>query len=90
MKVIFTKAISKDVRKIKDARLIQAIADAIINVKEALNIQEIKNIKFMKGYNNAYRIKIGGHRLGFYYDNDIVILSRFLKREDNYKHFPKK
>ena len=42
----------------------------------------------MSGHSDAYRIRIGDYRLGIYYYEDTVTITRFVKREDIYKLFP--
>jgi mRNA interferase RelE/StbE len=42
----------------------------------------------MSGHPEAYRIRIGDYRLGFYYTENQIEIARFLKRNDIYKVFP--
>ncbi|MBC74145.1 MAG: plasmid stabilization protein, partial [Muricauda sp.] len=42
----------------------------------------------LAGHPNALRIRVGTYRLGFYNENNTLILSRFVKRNDIYKLFP--
>ncbi|NQX80644.1 MAG: type II toxin-antitoxin system RelE/ParE family toxin [Flavobacteriaceae bacterium] len=60
----------------------------INDFKSTSDISEIKDIVKMKGYSDAYRIKIKDYRLGFYLKRSIVVLAVFKKREDIYKVFP--
>ena len=89
MKLIYTKAITKDVRKIKDKKLKSKIANVIISMKASSEIEQLKSLKKMSGHPSAYRIRIGNYRLGFYLVNETIVLARFLKRNDIYKVFPK-
>lgn len=88
MKVIYSSAITKDVRKIKDQKLIDRITAVIKIIKDAEKIEDITGVKKMKGYPTAYRIRIGDYRLGFYCDENCVTLARFVKRNDIYRLFP--
>lgn len=88
MQVVFTKAITKDVYKIKDKALILKITSIIDTFKQAKRLDSIKGVKKIKGKQNAFRIRIGNYRLGFYLNNNTIILARFLKRNDIYKVFP--
>ncbi|TPG40149.1 type II toxin-antitoxin system RelE family toxin [Flavobacterium pectinovorum] len=88
MKVIFGKLFSKDLIKIKDSTLKDNVIQVIIALENVEDIQEIPNIKKMKGHPEAYRIRIGKYRLGFFFDGEVVELTRFAKREDIYKLFP--
>jgi mRNA-degrading endonuclease RelE of RelBE toxin-antitoxin system len=88
MKVEYLKQFSKDVLKINDESLKDNLFGIIINMKNTQNLNQIPNIKKLKGHSEAYRIRIGKYRLGFYFDGEVVELARFAKREDIYKLFP--
>jgi len=88
MKVEYLKQFSKDVLKINDESLNDNLFGIIINMKNTQNLNQIANIKKLKGHSEAYRIRIGKYRLGFYFDGEVVELARFAKREDIYKLFP--
>lgn len=88
MRVKFGKLFSKDLLKIKDSILKKDIVEVIVEFEYSESIQNVSNIKKMKGYQDGYRIRIGKYRLGFYFDGEVIELSRFAKREDIYKLFP--
>lgn len=88
MKVKFGKLFSKDLLKIKDSALKKEIIEVIELLEISESIQNISNIKKMKGHSGAFRIRIGKYRLGFYFDEEVIELARFAKREDIYKLFP--
>ena len=88
MLVKYSNPVIKYVLKIKNKKLIGQIEIIILDLKNNIDLSEVKNVKKMKGHPFAYRIKIGNYRLGFYYEDNVIILSRFLKREDIYKVFP--
>ena len=89
MRIIFLKAFSKDLDKLKNKQVSKSLLDVISEIKKANKIQEISKMVKLKGYKNAYRIKIGEYRLGAFIEGDIVELARFLPRRDIYKYFPK-
>jgi mRNA-degrading endonuclease RelE of RelBE toxin-antitoxin system len=88
VRVKFGKLFSKDLLKIKDSTLKEDIVEVIVLLENSESIQSISNIKKMKGHSEAYRIRIGKYRLGFYFDGEVIELVRFAKREDIYKLFP--
>ncbi len=88
MRVKFGKLFSKDLIKIKDSTLKKDIVEVIVLLENSESIQNISNIKKMKGHSEAYRMRIGKYRLGFYFDGEVIELARFAKREDIYKLFP--
>jgi mRNA interferase RelE/StbE len=88
MKVEYLKQFSKDLSKINDEALKTNLFDVIMILKNVESLNLVSNIKKMKGHSEAYRIRIGKYRLGFYFDGEVIELARFAKREDIYKLFP--
>jgi mRNA-degrading endonuclease RelE of RelBE toxin-antitoxin system len=88
MKVEYLKQFSKDLLKINDENLKNNLFDTIVLLKETENLNLLSNVKKLKGHPEAYRIRIGKYRLGFFFDGEVVELARFAKREDIYKLFP--
>ena len=88
MEVVFAKLFLKDIQKITDVILKSEVNGAIEAFEAAQSLTELSNIKKLKGHPEAYRLRIGKFRLGFYSDGKIVKLARFVKRENIYKLFP--
>jgi mRNA interferase RelE/StbE len=88
MQVLFTKDFEKDIKKIKIKKLAFLVEEAILNVKNANDSSEIRNIKKLKGHNHAYRIRTGDYRIGIYIDGNTVEFSCFLNRREIYRYFP--
>ena len=88
MKVEYLKQFSKDLLKVKDESLKDDLFNTIIALKNAETLNVLSNIKKLNGYQDAYRIRIGKYRLGFYFDEEVIELARFAKREGIYKLFP--
>ena len=57
-------------------------------VEQARNLQEVEDIKKLKGSDRYYRIRIGDYRIGLSVEGSIVLFVRFLHRKDIYKYFP--
>jgi mRNA interferase RelE/StbE len=56
---------------------------------ESVNLlDEIPNTKKLKGHSSAYRTRVGDYRLGFFFENGVIQLARFIHRKDIYKIFP--
>lgn len=88
MKTHFSKSFLKDIQKIKDFGLKKRIKEVIINLEACSDIYEMKDIKKLKGYPNAYRVRIQDFRLGlFVFDGEITV-KRSVKRNDIFKVFP--
>ena len=88
MKILYEKSFLKDIKKIRDQRVSDTLVKVIEEIKKSVDLSRIGDIKKLKGHSAAFRIKIGDYRLGFFYENDHIILVRFLNRKDIYKYFP--
>lgn len=88
MKIKYHKSLEKDLRKINDKKIKQKLKLIILEMKEAKVLDELTSVKKLAGHPNAFRMRISSYRLGFYYENNTLILSRFVKRNDIYKLFP--
>lgn len=88
MKVEYSRMFLKDIQKIKDKKLKQELLEAISIFQQTENLLDISNVKKLKGHPEAYRLRIGKYRLGFYFINETIEIMRFVKREDIYKLFP--
>ena len=88
MKIKFESKFSKDLRKIKDQKLLSQIKTVINECKLAQTLDDIKNLKKLKGYQIFYRIKIGDYRIGIAIINNELIFTRFLHRREIYRFFP--
>lgn len=90
MKYEYKSSFERDVKK-APIILKVGILEIVENIKNAENINEIIGLKKMIGFKNVYRIRtknIRDYRIGFYFDNETVILSRLLPRKEIYKNFP--
>jgi mRNA interferase RelE/StbE len=88
VKIKYESKFAKDLRSIRDTKLLAKIKEMIDECKVAENLTELKNIKKLQGYETFYRIRIGDYRVGIEVLNDELIFTRFLHRKDVYKYFP--
>ncbi|MVN23412.1 type II toxin-antitoxin system RelE family toxin [Mucilaginibacter arboris] len=88
MKVEFLDKFNKDLTKIKNKAVSEDVLATIENVEQSFNIASIKNIKKLKGFKNAYRIRIGNYRIGIFVTDDAVEFVRIVHRKDIYNLFP--
>jgi len=89
MIVLIDKSFEKDTNKINDKSLLKKIANCIINIQNANSLNDIKNLKKLKGFDLEYRIKIGDYRIGLVIESKEISFIRVLHRKDIYKFFPK-
>lgn len=88
MEVIFGKLFLKDIQKITDKNLKSDINKAIEDFENVHSLLELSNIKKLIGFKEAYRLRLGKYRLGFYFDGTSIKLARLVMRDTIYKIFP--
>ena len=90
MKTEFKDSFLKDIRSIKDKKLLLRLEQFIVAVENLDNLSQIPNLKKLKGQKNKvyYRSRIGNYRVGLIIKQDIVVFVRFLNRKEIYRYFP--
>jgi len=63
VKVRFKGRFTKDLRNIDNKDLLNRIKATIEQTEQAQNLQDITNIKKLKGASTYYRIRVGEYRL---------------------------
>ena len=64
------------------------VADLILAVEAAVSLAKIPNVKKLKGYKTAYRIRVGDFRIGVLLVRGEVEFVRVVNRKEIYKLFP--
>lgn len=76
-------------KKLKAKSILQRVENAIIQLEKAEQLEEVPNVKKLKGYTHYYRFKLGDYRMGFELtEKETVKLIIVLHRKDIYKKFP--
>lgn len=88
MKVLFEKSFGRDLKKIKDKRLLKQVQETIDQVESAASISDVSNMKKMQGFDTYYRIRVGNYRIGIEISEGQVIFVCFLNRKNIYHYFP--
>jgi mRNA interferase RelE/StbE len=88
VKVLYEKSFARDLKKIKDKRLLRQVQKIIAQVESAASLQDLKDIKKLEGYQTYYRIRVGEYRIGIEVLEGQVIFVCFLNRKDIYRYFP--
>ena len=88
MKTEFLKQFVRDTNKLSVQSVRNEVIKVIKNVENSASPAEIRGLKKLSGYKNAFRIKIGDYRIGIFIENDNVEFSRLVHRKDIYKVFP--
>ena len=88
MNQIFYTSFNRDLKKIRDKSVVQAVKDFIELTSLCKSISEIPNLVKLKGHKSAYRFRINNYRLGLFIEQDIIYFSTFEHRNKIYKRFP--
>ena len=88
MQTEFKESFGRDVKKIKEKKLLKRISILIKEVEKANSLLEIKSLRKLKGGRNYYRVRIGDYRIGIILKEGIVIFVRALHRRELYRYFP--
>jgi mRNA-degrading endonuclease RelE of RelBE toxin-antitoxin system len=90
MKIEFLSGFEKDLSRTRDKILAKLILDCIELFENASILQEVPNVKQLKGHSSAYRYRKGKYRIGFYFENDTIVFAAFDTRDKIYHRFPKR
>jgi mRNA interferase RelE/StbE len=88
MEIAFTKTFSKQVDSLRDESLKLRLAQIVQNVILANTLQDIVNLKKIKGHQTAYRIRIGDYRVGLFFEEGLIVFAYLAHRKDIYNRFP--
>ena len=88
MKVEFKKSFVKDLEQLEFASVKKRVKEVIELAERARNLQDLKNIRKLRGGERYYRIRLGDYRVGLALEDDTLIFVRLLHRKDLYRYFP--
>jgi len=88
MKVEFLTGFEKDLARTNDKKLAKIVLDCIGIFEIANHLDEIPNLKKLKGHPTAYRYRKGKYRIGFYFEDETIIFAAFAPRDKIYRRFP--
>ena len=88
MNVAFRDSFARDLRRVTDQRLLNRVRAAIEAAEHADNLEEISNLKPLRGGGGYYRVRVGDYRLGLMLRGDELTFVRFLHRKEIYRFFP--
>jgi mRNA interferase RelE/StbE len=88
MRVEFKSSFTRDLKKIRGIRLKEKVRRVIELVERTDTLEEIANIRKLRGSDVYFRIRIGDYRIGIKLNGDTVSFVRILHRRDIYRYFP--
>lgn len=81
MRVEIRKSAIKDLRKI-NPEVRNRLHGKIHSLSD---FPDVSNIKKLTNFEPAYRMRVGGYRILFDVDEDVIYIGRVLHRKDSYK-----
>jgi mRNA interferase RelE/StbE len=89
MNIKYTKRFLKDLKALQSTDIYDKIsALVLVEIPEAPDLSTIGNLSKLKGDDTAYRIRVGDYRIGFFWEDDEIVMSRVLHRSEIYRYFP--
>jgi mRNA interferase RelE/StbE len=88
MKTAFKTSFVRDLKKIKNQQILILVSSSIEAAEKCQSVNDISNIKQLKGAKNHFCIRIGTYRIGLALEDDKLYFVRCLLRKDIYKLFP--
>ena len=88
MKIKFLSGFEKDLARTRDKKLATILLNCISLFEKAQKLENIPNIKRLKGHPTAYRYRKGKYRIGFYFEEDTITFAAFAPRNKIYQKFP--
>lgn len=79
----------KDLKVLKSTPVFESIQALVFEeIPNIPNFEDIANLKKLKGYENAYRIRLGDYRIGVVFNGETVTFYRVIHRKEFYRYFP--
>jgi mRNA interferase RelE/StbE len=88
VKVTFRQSFARDLKKIKDKRVLEQVKRAIEQVDAANKLHEVSGLTKLSGSSGYYRIRVGDYRIGIVLEANEVEFVRCLHRREIYRYFP--
>lgn len=88
MKFAASKPFQKDIKAIRDKKILARLAEVIEEVSKADRLENVTHILALAGHTMTYRIRIGDYRIGCFLHEDTLIMARILHRKEIYRYFP--
>jgi mRNA interferase RelE/StbE len=89
MDIRYTKRFLKDLKALQSTEVYEKICALVLEEMPNLeDLSTIVNLSKLKGDDTAYRIRVGDYRIGFFWQDDEIVMSRVLHRSEIYRYFP--
>ena len=89
MNVTYKNKFLKDLKALQSTDVYEKICTLVLEeIPNVEDLSTIANLSKLKGDDTAYRIRVGDYRIGFFMEDDEIVMSRVLHRSEIYRYFP--
>ena len=88
MTTYFRQSFEKDLRRIRNRRVLDRVQELIETVEAAKLLASVPNVKKLRGAAGYFRVRVGEYRVGLVVEGNEVDFVRVLPRRDIYRYFP--
>ena len=89
MNVEYLPSFLKDLKALKSTPVFEAIRSLVFEaIPQSTSLEEISRLKKLKGFDDAYRIRVGDYRVGLFITEETITFARALHRKEIYRYFP--
>ena len=88
MKTEFKNSFAKDLRDIRDTKVLDRIRSVIETVEQVDALKDVPHVTKLQGEGDFYRIRVGDYRIGIILESETVVFVRCLNRREIYRYFP--
>jgi mRNA interferase RelE/StbE len=91
MNVNYLPSFIKELKDLRSTPYFKPINTLVFEeIPKLSGLTDIKNLKKLQGYENAYRIKVGDYRIGVIFQAGTITFCRVMHRKEIYRYFPPK
>ncbi len=89
MEIEYRQSFLKDLKNLRGTEVYARVYElTFTELSEVKNLQDVVNVKALKGYPGRYRIRMGDYRIGIEVVGDMIEIIRVLHRREFYRYFP--
>lgn len=88
MELVFLRSFIQDFKAIREPSVRRKVERIVKQLGVAKSLRDVPHVKKLEGLPNAYRLRIGDHRIGFFLVDGTIELVRIADRKDIYRNFP--
>ena len=88
MEVVFLQSFIQDFKRISERAVRRKVERTVKEMLAAGSPRDLRNVKKLEGHTNAFRIRVGDYRIGFFLSNGTIELAHVANRRDIYRSFP--